>query len=91
MTVEIRVQPSAYEAYLGGERVGELGYRRGAGVVIATHTEISPAVEGQGIGGSLAQRFLDDARARGDVVIPLCPFVRGWIAGHPDYADLVAS
>lgn len=91
MTVEIRVQPSVYEAYLDGERVGELGYRQSNGVVTATHTKVSPAVEGHGIGSSLARRFLDDARARGDVVVPLCPFVRGWITEHPDYADLVAS
>ena len=22
-------------------------------------------------------------------VLPMCPFVRGWIERHPDYADLV--
>jgi predicted GNAT family acetyltransferase len=24
-------------------------------------------------------------------VIPRCPFVRGWIERHPEYADLVAD
>jgi uncharacterized protein len=90
MSVEIRVRPSYYEAYIDGERVGELGYRQGRGVVTATHTEVSPAAEGKGIGSSLARRFLDDARERGDTVVPLCPFVNGWINKHPDYADLVA-
>ena len=28
MTVEIRVRPAVYEAYLDGKRVGELGYRQ---------------------------------------------------------------
>ena len=30
-----------------------------------------------------------DARARGLKVRPLCPFIRGWIKRHDDYADLV--
>jgi predicted GNAT family acetyltransferase len=32
---------------------------------------------------------LDTARARRLAVLPECPFVRGWIAKHPDYVDLV--
>lgn len=90
MSVEIRVRPSFYEAYLDGERVGELGYHQGDGVVTATHTHVSPEAEGKGIGSSLARRFLDDARSRGNTVVPLCPFLQGWIEKHPDYADLVA-
>jgi len=23
--------------------------------------------------------------------VPQCPFVRGWIERHPDYADLIAE
>ncbi len=30
-------------------------------------------------------------RDRGLAVLPDCPFVRGWIAKHPDYADLVPA
>jgi predicted GNAT family acetyltransferase len=25
------------------------------------------------------------------MVVPACPFIRGWIDKHPDYADLVAG
>jgi hypothetical protein len=32
---------------------------------------------------------LDDVRSRGGTVVPLCPFVRGWIERHPEYRDLV--
>jgi hypothetical protein len=24
-------------------------------------------------------------------VLPYCPFIRGWIARHPDYVDLVPA
>ena len=33
---------------------------------------------------------LDDARSRGEQVVPTCSFIRGWIDKHADYADLVA-
>ena len=90
MSLDIRITPDYYEAYLDGERVGELEYRQNAGVVTALHTDVAPAAEGKGVGSALAQRFLDDARLRQDRVEPQCSFVRGWIAEHGDYADLVA-
>jgi predicted GNAT family acetyltransferase len=32
---------------------------------------------------------LDDIRAKGKKVTILCPLVASFIAGHPEYADLV--
>jgi uncharacterized protein len=32
---------------------------------------------------------LDDMRARGLKVAPVCPFVAAYIRRHPEYADLV--
>ena len=55
-----------------------------------THTEIDDAYEGQGLGSTLVRYVLDDARQRNLEVIPVCPFVREYIARHPDdYLDLV--
>ena len=36
-------------------------------------------------------RALDVVRERGLAALPDCPFVRGWIGKHPDYADLVPA
>ena len=33
--------------------------------------------------------LLDIVRAQGLTVKPLCPFVAGYIAKHPEYADLL--
>jgi uncharacterized protein len=35
------------------------------------------------------QGTLDDLRARGLALVPLCPFVADFITRHPEYADLV--
>ena len=41
------------------------------------------------MGSAIARHVLDEARAQGRHVIPVCPFIAGWIRKHRDYADLV--
>jgi len=65
-------------------------YNRLANAVMFTHTEVPQALEGQGIGSALARGALDDVRAQGLQVIPLCPFVAAFIRRHPEYLDLVS-
>jgi predicted GNAT family acetyltransferase len=55
------------------------------------HTEVEPEWEGRGVGSELVRGALDDVRARGLKVRPLCPFVRAFIERHSEYLDLVAS
>lgn len=78
-----------YELLVGGEVAGELLYRRSPDVVALVHTEVSPSLEGQGLGARLVTGALDDIRARGLHAVPICPFVRAYIRRHPDYGDLV--
>ena len=93
--MDIRIQDEAaagrYEARAGDELAGFAEYARGDGVVTFTHTVVDDAFEGQGVGGALARRALDDAREQGLRVEPRCSFIRGWIDKHPDYRDLVAG
>lgn len=79
-----------YEALLNGAVVGHVWYRLRPGQVVLVHTEIEPEYEGRGVGAVLARETLDDIRARGEKVVPQCPFIAGYIQRHPDYADLVA-
>ncbi|WP_432545814.1 GNAT family N-acetyltransferase [Kineococcus sp. SYSU DK004] len=90
MSVDVTHDPAAkrYEAYDDGTRVGFAAYALAGDLIVFTHTEVDPAYEGRGVGGSLARAGLDDARARGLEVMPLCPFIKGWIQRHPEYADL---
>jgi hypothetical protein len=39
----------------------------------------------------LIAAVLEEARQQGVAVIPLCPFARAFIAGHPEYLDLVPA
>jgi predicted GNAT family acetyltransferase len=80
-----------YEIRVDGETAGYAEYHRrgGSSTISFTHTVVDDAHAGQGLAGRLARAALDDARARGLAVLPFCPFVRSWIAKHPDYVDLV--
>ena len=81
---------SRFEISVDGALAGFALYKLAPGRITFVHTEIDDAYAGQGLGGQLARAALDDVRARGLAVQPHCPFIAGWIAKHPDYADLVA-
>jgi len=81
---------SRYEIHVDGQLAGFTQYRATPGVIDFVHTEIDDAYEGHGLAGQLARAALDDVRASGDKVIATCPFIKGWIAKHEDYQDLLA-
>ena len=78
-----------YELRVDGELAGLIAYRKEPGVVVLVHTEVFPSVEGRGLGSTLVAGALDDIRARGLRVVPLCPFAAAYVRRHPEYADLV--
>lgn len=90
-TSEVRhdAERNRYEVLLDERFVGFAVYRRRDDRYVFTHTEISDDVEGMGLGSLLVRSALDDVRSSGSKVVPLCPFVAGWIDRHPEYSDLV--
>jgi len=80
-----------YELLVDGEVVGELRYRLRPDAVALIHTEVPEAFEGRGYGGQLVEGALDDLRRRGLKIVPICPFVRGYLQRHPEYGDLVVE
>lgn len=55
---------------------------------IADHTGVPDALRGTGAGLALVERLVADARAEGWKIVPLCPFVNGQRAKHPEWADV---
>ena len=79
-----------YEARAAdGAVLGFSKYRVEGDTVVFTHTEVDDAQEGQGVGSRLVRGALDDVRAGGRRIRPLCPFVRAYVDRHPEYTDLV--
>jgi predicted GNAT family acetyltransferase len=65
-------------------------YKINGKVITFTHTEVPPALGGQGVGSRLIKGALDQVRARGLKVVAKCPFVAAYIGKHKEYGDLIA-
>jgi len=87
--VHDNTEQSRYEVHVDGELTGFARYVRRGGRAYFVHTEINPAHEGEGLGSALARAALDAQRGLGEPVVPLCPFIRGYVERHPEYADVV--
>lgn len=57
--------------------------------IIIEHPEVPVELEGKGIAGRIVRTALDCACAQKLKVMPLCPFIAGFIHRHPEYQDLV--
>jgi predicted GNAT family acetyltransferase len=88
-TVTDEPERSRYEIRDGDRLLGLAAYQRRGDQVVFTHTEVDDTAGHSGLGSRLVRGALDDVRSSGGTVVPMCPFVRGWIERHPEYRDLV--
>ncbi|WP_159793658.1 GNAT family N-acetyltransferase [Puerhibacterium puerhi] len=92
VTVSQDAERSAFVATLADGTVAGAAYYHPLGdALVFTHTEVDPALEGQGIGSRLVAGALAAAREAGQKVVPLCPFVRAYMARHPEHDDLLRT
>ena len=95
LEADIRVidvpERSRFEVRVDGDVAGYSEYRLRPGLIAFVHTLIDPRFDGQGLGSKLAREALSEVRSKGLSVLPFCPFVRGYIARHPEYLDLVSE
>lgn len=78
-----------FEILVGDEVAGFAERTIADGVATMPHTVVEKAYDGQGLGSKLAVFALDSVREQGLKVRPLCPFIKGYIERHEQYADLV--
>lgn len=74
--------PDAGQAELTFSKLGDK-------TIIADHTGVPDRYRGQGVGLMLVERLIEDARANGVKVVPLCPFVRAMFEKHPEWSDVM--
>lgn len=69
----------------------EMTYSKaGATRLIIDHTGVPDALRGTGAGQALVKRAVEDARAAGIKIIPLCPFAKAQIGKHVEWQDVLA-
>jgi hypothetical protein len=92
----LREQGSASGRYLiridGQLTEAELTWvRLGPKIIVAEHTLVPGIYQGLGFGMMLIEHLVQDARARGTHVVPLCPFVRSQYQQHPEWDDVFSG
>jgi hypothetical protein len=90
--VSVRDNPelNRFEIFVDDRRVGFSEYQLHDSALALLHTEVDPAFGGRGLGKQLVEAMFAEARGRGLVVRPFCPYVRKVIAEAPEsYLDLV--
>ena len=75
-----------FEVEVGGQ-AAELVYRVDADLLILVHTEVPSELAGHGVGGRLMRAAIKKATRDGLTIVPLCPFARRWLEGHPEDID----
>jgi uncharacterized protein len=83
-----KVTSGRFEIEQDGE-VAYMDYSLSSEVLELIHTEVPKKLEGRGIGSQLAENALRWAREHKLKVDIVCPFVKEYIAKHPEYADLI--
>lgn len=69
----------------------EMTYSRaGDALIIIDHTEVPDAMRGSSVGQALVRRAVEDARAEGHRILPLCPFAKAQILRHPEWQDVLS-
>lgn len=74
--------PAGDEAEMTFTKVGEHQ-------MIIDHTGVPEAFRGQGAGLRLVTRAVEDARAAGKKIMPLCPFAAAQFRRHQEWSDVL--
>ncbi|MFD1506224.1 GNAT family N-acetyltransferase [Georgenia yuyongxinii] len=87
----VRQAEEQFEAWVESRYAGRTQFIDDGGRRIFFHTEVAPEFGGQGVaqrlvGGALAQTW-----AAGLRVVPVCPFVRGYLTRHPELDGTVEA
>ena len=78
-----------YVAVVDGHEAEMTYSRAGESLIIIDHTSVPDALRGRSVGQALVKRAVEDARAEGKSILPLCPFAKAQIAKHAEWQDVL--
>lgn len=90
--ITIRHNPDRmrYEVLDGDTVIGQAAYiDDGGSHRIFYHTVIDEDFGGQGLAGRLAAHALEETVAAGLKIVPVCPYIKKYLASHTQYAASV--
>lgn len=78
-----------YVAVIDGHEAEMTFTRAGDRLIIIDHTGVPEALRGRKVGQALVQKAVEDARAEGKQILPLCPFAKAQIARNAQWQDVL--
>ena len=83
---------SRYELHVGDVIASTADYHRRDDVVVVSYVRTEPELRGRGMSDRLMQGLLDDLRANGLRIEPVCWVAVAYVEHHPaEAAELLAS
>lgn len=81
-----------YVLRIAGRPEAEMTFSKaGDALIIIDHTDVPDELRGTGAGLTLVTRGVEDARAGGVKILPLCPFAAAQFKRHPEWADVLSG
>lgn len=80
-----------YVVRLNGAEAEMTYSRAGEALIIIDHTGVPDAMRGRSVGQAMVRRAVEDARAQGRKILPLCPFAKAQIARHTEWQDVLSG
>ena len=71
------------------DKIARIEYILAKNKIFLTHTEVPVGLEGKGIGSQIIKKVLEEVKKQDLILVPLCPFVAGYIKKHPEWKELV--
>jgi predicted GNAT family acetyltransferase len=65
-------------------------YKLSRDTLFLIHTEVPAALKGKGAASAIVQKGLQYARDNNFRIVPICPFVQGYLKKHKEWNDIVA-
>jgi predicted GNAT family acetyltransferase len=95
ITVRHNPDRERFEILDAGNVIGKAAYKEYDGGAspewIFYHTVINEEYGGQGLAGRLATEALEETVKAGVGIVPVCPFIKKFLAKHPKYADAAVA
>jgi len=96
MTAEIKDIPliqnkieEQFEMHINDE-VALIAYQERGDNYMLIHTEVPESLEGRGIASMLVTKTLSLIEEQGRKIIPMCAYVKSFLAKHPEWNRIVA-
>ncbi|HVV08488.1 GNAT family N-acetyltransferase [Amycolatopsis sp.] len=86
--IDVRRMDDRYEITVDGQVAGFAAFADRGDERVMYHTEIDKTFGGRGLSNVLVTGALEDVRASGKHVVPVCPLVAKFLTKHPEFADL---